>query len=151
MQLKTVVCGVAVIAALGGCAEQRTATPQLGGVTPPASPPVWQQPASYTFTLTSSCGRLEGTFQNVVSGGLIVRNTALDEPARQALKVKLSRLVPTLAQIESEVLAARQEGADEVVVNHDSTDGHVTSARIDPKKDTKGDEHCYDISNYSVG
>jgi hypothetical protein len=145
------VAGVAVLAAVGGCADQSTANPPLAGVTMPATPPAWHEPASYKFTLKSSCGELKGTFQNVVSGGAITQNTAVDEPARKALSEHLSKLIPTLGQIENAVTTARKEGADEVVVDHDSTDGHPTSVRIDPKKDTRGDEHCFEISNYSVG
>jgi hypothetical protein len=153
LQFRKVVYGVAVVAALGGCAGPTTVKNTTPGVRMPATPPTWTEPASYKFTLKSSCGQgtLEGTFQSVVQGGLVVQNTALDDPARKALKLKLSKLVPTLGQIEAQVNTARQQGADEVVIDHDAGDGHPTKVRIDPKKDTRGDEHCYDISDYSVG
>jgi hypothetical protein len=152
LRFRNVVYGVAALTALSGCADQ-AAVHHETGVSMPATPPAWHEPASYTFTLKSSCGRgpLEGTFQSAVQNGVVVRNTALDAPARKALMLKLSRLVPTLGQIEGEVANARRQGADEVVVDHDATDGHLTSVRIDPSKKAKGDEYCYDISDYSVG
>ena len=148
-------CGVAVVAALGGCAGKAPdPTPQAGGVSMPATPPAWHEPTAYAFTLRSSCGdqRLKGTFRTVVQNGLVVQDTALDATARAKVPAgQLSRLVPTLAQIEATVASARKQGADEVVVDHDDTDGHPTSVRIDMRKDTRGDESCYDISNYSAG
>ncbi len=153
MQFRNVVYGVAVVTALGGCADQTTVKDTTPGVRMPATPPAWSEPAAYKFTLKSSCGQgtPEGTFQSVVQGGLVVQNTALDEPARKALGLKLAKLVPTLGQIETEASSAQKSGADEVVIDHDAADGHPTKVRIDPKKDTKGDEYCYAISDYSVG
>ncbi len=153
MQFRNVACGVAVAAALGGCADQTTVPDNTPGVRMPATPPAWREPAAYTFTLKSSCGQgtPDGTFRTVVQKGAVVRNTALDAGARKALALKLSKLVPTLGQIETEAGNARRMGADEVVINHDAADGHPTKMRIDPKKDAKGDEYCYDISDYSVG
>jgi hypothetical protein len=153
LQFRNVVYGVAIVAALGGCADQATVKNTTPGVRMPATPPAWREPASYKFTLTSSCGSgaLVGTFQSVVQNGLVVQNTGLDKPARKALSLHLSHLVPTLGQIQAEVDSARNQGADEVVIDHDATDGHPTKVRIDPKTATKGDEYCYQISNYSVG
>lgn len=154
MQLKNVVFAVSVVSALtavSGCADQTVKQPTGGGVTMPATPPAWHEPTAYKFTLKSSCGALEGTFQNVVQEGSMVQNTGLDEAARKALSAKLSKLVPTLGQIEAQVATARAQGDDEVLIDHDATDGHPTSARIDPKKDAKGDERCYAVSDYSVG
>lgn len=153
MQFRKVACGVAVVAALGGCADQTTVKDTTPGVRMPATPPAWIEPTAYKFTLKSSCGQgtPEGTFQSVVQKGVVVRNTALDAGARKAMELKLSKLVPTLGQIEVEAGTAQRMGADEVVIDHDATDGHPTKMRIDQKKDTKGDEYCYDISDYSVG
>jgi Family of unknown function (DUF6174) len=153
LQFRKVVYGVAVVAALGGCADQTTVKDPTPGVRMPATPPAWSEPVAYKFTLRSTCGQgtPEGTFQSVVQKGLVVRNTALDAGARKALGLKLSKLVPTLGQIEAEAANAQRGGADEVVIDHDASDGHPTKIRIDPKKGTKGDEFCYDISDYSVG
>jgi hypothetical protein len=153
VRIRNVLYGMAAVAVLGGCADQNTVDPQQQGLTMPATPPAWTEPAAYKFTLKSSCGQgaLEGTFQSVVKNGVVVQNVGLDAAARKALMLRLSKLVPTLGEIEAEVSTARRQGADEVVVEHDPADGHPTAARIDPDKDALGDEYCYEISDYSVG
>ena len=57
----------------------------------------------------------------------------------------------TLGQLLDEANTARRQGADDVVVDVDRTDGHPTSIRIDPRRDAIDDESCYDISDYSAG
>jgi hypothetical protein len=46
---------------------------------------------------------------------------------------------------------ARADGAEEVVVDRDSTDGHPVAIRIDESKNAVDDETCYTISEYTVG
>lgn len=150
--VRNVMYGMAVVAVLGGCADQPV-DHGPPGVALPSTPPAWKEPPTYKFTLKSSCGQgaLAGTFQSTVKDGLVVQNVGLDAPARKALMLKLAKLVPTLGEIEAEADTARKQAADEVVVTHDLADGHPTLIRIDPDKTSRGDEYCYEITDYSVG
>lgn len=166
MRIRNVLYGLALAAALGGCANQagnqganQAGSPggNLAGINAaakaPAGQPVWTEPPRYTFTLTSSCGEraLIGRFQVTVSQGFVTRQLGLDDSARRALTLRLGKLVPTLGELKAEADTAREKGADQVVVEADPSDGHPTSIRIDPRANAIDDESCYEISDYSVG
>jgi hypothetical protein len=121
-----------VLALLGGCA----APPEVAA----RSAPVWREPGSYQFTVTSSCGEraMIGTFRTRVQNGAVTEREGLDDSARRALMLGLASEVPTLGRLKAE---AEKSHADIVL---DPSDGHPISINID-------DEHCYAISDYSVG
>jgi len=150
MLFRKVLMGAAVVVLFGGCANQVDPGAPAPGA---SSPPAWTEPAAYKFTLTSSCGEraLIGRFRTRVKSGLVTENEGLDESARRALMLRLSRLVPTLGELEAQAETARKEGADEVVIQVDPADGHPTSITIDPDRNSMDDEECYTISDYSVG
>jgi len=158
VRIRNALYGIAAVAALGGCANQaanQTAnqTDIVAAAPAPAGSPAWTEPPSYKFTLTSSCGEraLIGRFKVTVSQGFVTRDEGLDDAARRALMLRLSKLVPTLGELKAEADTARKEGADQVVVEVDPVDGHPTSIRIDPRANAIDDESCYDISDYSAG
>ena len=147
MRLKNILSCVAVATLLGGCADRTLAEESAEeSQVSAAAPAGWAEPSSYKFTLTSSCGErdLRGSFKSTVKGGLVVRSEGLDAPARKALMLRLSRLVPTLGQLEAQAQTARTEGTGDVVIRTDPADGHPVSITI-------GTDECYQISDYSVG
>jgi hypothetical protein len=142
VRLKNILCCVAVATLLGGCANRALAEENQVSA---AAPVDWAEPSAYKFTLTSSCGErdLRGSFKSTVKDGLVVQSEGLDAPARKALMLRLSRLVPTLGQLEAQAQTART-GTGDVVIKTDPADGHPTSITI-------GTDECYQISDYSVG
>jgi hypothetical protein len=152
VRLRLVFCLAALAAALGGCAGQQGVNKVAAPVTTPTIP-VWTEPKQYSYTLESTCGErtLIGKFAVTVTDGLVTKTVGLDASSRRALMLRLSRLVPTLAQMAAEAETARAAGADEVVIQHDPADGHPVSIRIDPSRNTADDESCYQISAYKAG
>jgi hypothetical protein len=170
VRIRVLLSGIVLVVASTGCA-QTAATGGAGASAPepaavpaaepaaepaaavPASRGGWAEPPAYKFTLTSTCGEraLIGRFRVTVASGAVTRTEGLDDAARKALMLRLSKLVPTLGQLLDEAATARRDGADDVVVHVDPRDGHPTSIRIDPSRDAIDDESCYDISDYSAG
>lgn len=159
MRIRNILYSVAVATLLGGCANQAqaeenpisAAAPDVSAsaapeVSAPVAPAGWVEPTAYKFTLTSSCGErdLRGTFQSKVKNGMVIETAGLDAQARKALMLRLSRLVPTLGQLEAQAQTARTAGTGDVVIKTDPADGHPTSITI-------GTDECYQISDYSVG
>ena len=165
--MRVLLSGIVLMVASAGCAQtaatggggasvpEPAAVPaaQPASAAPPAAKRGWTEPPAYKFTLTSTCGEraLIGRFRVTVASGAVTRTEGLDDAARKALMLRLSKLVPTLGQLLDEAATARRDGADEVVVHVDPRDGHPTSIRIDPSRDAIDDESCYDISDYSAG
>jgi hypothetical protein len=143
VRLKNILSCVAVATLLGGCANRALAEESQVSAAAPAG---WTEPSAYKFTLTSACGErdLRGSFKSTVKDGLVVQSEGLDASARKALMLRLSRLVPTLGQLEAQAQTARTEGTGDVVIKTDPADGHPTSITI-------GTDECYQISDYSVG
>lgn len=151
MRLRLVLGLAALAATLGGCAGQQGINYVAAAAASPTIP-VWTEPKQYSFTLESSCGEraLLGKFAVTVTNGLVTQTVGLDAAARRALLPRLSRLVPTLAQLAAAAETARAAGADEVVIQHDPADGHPVSIRIDPSRSAADDESCYQVSAYKA-
>lgn len=163
MRIRGLLSTIVLVVALTGCAQTAATGGGAASAREPAAAPAspsapagkrgWTEPPAYKFTLTSTCGEraLIGRFRVTVASGAVIRTEGLDDAARKALMLRLSKLVPTLGQLLAEADTARRQGADEVVVHVDRADGHPTSIRIDPDRDAIDDESCYDISDYSAG
>ena len=151
MRLKLVFSLAVLAALLGGCAGQQGINKVAAAATT-APIPVWTEPELYSYTLESSCGEraLIGKFAVTVTDGRVTKTVGLDASSRRALMLRLSRLVPTLAQMAAEAETARAADADEVVIQHDPVDGHPVSIRIDPSRSTADDESCYEISAFKA-
>jgi hypothetical protein len=163
VRIRGLLSNVVLVVALTGCAQTAATGGGAASAPEPAAAPAspsapaakrgWTEPPAYKFTLTSTCGEraLIGRFRVTVTSGAVTRTEGLDDAARKALMLRLSKLVPTLGQLLDEADTARRQGADEVMVHVDRADGHPTSIRIDPNRDAIDDESCYDISDYSAG
>lgn len=113
--------------------------------------PVWEEPASYTYTLTSSEGEraLIGTFRVTVRDGKVAEAVGLDDSARRVVR-QLPDQVPTLGELLDEAAQARQEGADTVEVEY-AQDGQPTRILLDREENAIDDEARYDISAFEPG
>ncbi|MEU6804913.1 DUF6174 domain-containing protein [Streptomyces neyagawaensis] len=110
--------------------------------------PSWREPASYTYTLTSSEGErsLLGTFEVTVVDGKVTKAVGADEDSRRVAREMEGR-VPTIGELLAEADAARGEDADVVDVDH-TADGRPTRISLDWDEDAIDDEAVYDISDY---
>ncbi|MFF2850292.1 DUF6174 domain-containing protein [Streptomyces sp. NPDC058001] len=110
----------------------------------------WQEPASYTYTLTSSEGEraLIGTFRVTVRDGKVTKAVGLDASARRVVR-QLPDQVPTLGTLLTELDQARRDKADTAEVEY-ATDGHPTRIFLDWEKNAIDDEALYVISAYEA-
>lgn len=146
------------VAACSPSAVQTSAiqeSPQGGGTAVPvetSEPGVvaFDEPAAYSFVLTSSCGErsLIGRFLIRVEAGTPVLVEPLDEAASRFPGSPED--VPTIGALLAEAEDARNRGADIVTVEADPVDGHPTSIEIDWDRATIDDEACYAISDYAA-
>ncbi|MEH0624742.1 DUF6174 domain-containing protein [Streptomyces stelliscabiei] len=72
---------------------------------------MWQDPASYTYTLTSSSQVLTGRFRVTVRGGEVTEAVGLDADSRQAVALGPGA-VPTIGDLIDSLENAWQERAD---------------------------------------
>jgi hypothetical protein len=113
------------------------------------APLAWQEPASYSYVLQSSCGErpLLGRFRITVRNGEVVKAEGVGEADQRSMgSTELSP--PTLGELLDELAEARSNGAYEAKLTTDPADGHPTGVTIDPIKDAIDDEACYAISYY---
>ncbi|MFJ7042011.1 DUF6174 domain-containing protein [Streptomyces sp. NPDC101112] len=110
--------------------------------------PAWREPASYTYTLTSSEGErsLLGTFEVTVRDGKVTKAVGTDEDSRRVARQVGGRM-PTIGDLLAEADAARGEDADRVDVDQ-AADGRPTRISLDWDEDAIDDEAVYDISDY---
>lgn len=110
--------------------------------------PTWREPASYTYTLTSSEGErsLLGTFEVTVRDGKVTRAVGADEDSRRVAREADGRM-PTIGDLLAEADAARGEDADRVDVDH-AADGRPTRISLDWDEDAIDDEAVYEIRDY---
>ncbi|WP_299050173.1 DUF6174 domain-containing protein [uncultured Nocardioides sp.] len=107
--------------------------------------PAAEQPTSYDYRLTSTCGErgFLGTFDVTVRDDEVVRATAV---RRYRGRVRLGE-VPTLTD-----LVEMAEGADGDAVVDLRVDrrGRPTSLRIDHRPDAIDDEECYAVDHLEL-
>jgi hypothetical protein len=138
----------AVGLALSGCSAVGPAAPA------DSSGRGWKEPASYDYTLRSTCGErnLLGTYRITVAAGEVTNVQGLDDHAQVVLSDdELRGEMPTLTALLREVAAARAEGADIVEVTSDRGDGHPIRINVDYRTAATDDEACYVITGYTVG
>jgi hypothetical protein len=110
----------------------------------------WQEPAAYSFAVTSSCGERSfiGDYRVDVAGGEVVASEWRN-PEGQWEPVDQLEWVPTLGDMVDEVHAvAGTPDAGEVTLETDPADGHPTAISVDPLANAIDDEHCYVITDY---
>ncbi|NUO41198.1 MAG: hypothetical protein HOV82_04090 [Streptomyces sp.] len=125
----------------GACGTEDTASSAEGQ-------PVWEEPASYTFTLTSSEGErsLIGTFRITVRDGKVTEAVGLDDSARRFV-ARAPDQVPTLGTLLDELAQARRDDADTAEAEY-ATDGHPERIHLDWDDNALDDEARYVIEAY---
>ncbi|MFJ6573662.1 DUF6174 domain-containing protein [Streptomyces sp. NPDC091292] len=119
-------------------------------VRPESAAPPWQEPSSYTYTLTSSEGEraLIGAFRVTVRDGKVTKARGLDSSARRMVR-DLPDQVPTLGALLAELDQARRDKADTAEAEY-AADGHPKRIFLDWDRNAVDDEALYVISAYET-
>lgn len=107
---------------------------------------VWQDPASYTYTLRSTSQVLTGHFRVTVQNREVTKAVGLDADSRQALALGPGA-VPTIADLIESLENAWQERADTAEAEY-APDGHPSRITLDPDENAIDDEAEYVITAY---
>ncbi|MEU1300617.1 DUF6174 domain-containing protein [Streptomyces shenzhenensis] len=108
----------------------------------------WEEPAAYTYTLTSSQGEraLIGTFRVTVRDGEVVAAVGLDASGRRVVR-QSPAAVPTLGGLLAELDRARRADAATAEADY-AADGHPTRIALDQEENTVDDEALYVVSAF---
>ncbi|WP_405613405.1 DUF6174 domain-containing protein [Streptomyces sp. NBC_00076] len=140
---------VARAALLGAfvCATAACGSSKSAESTEPNEPmSTWEEPASYSYTLTSSTQVLAGTFRVKVRNGKAAEVVGLDEDSRRQAQ-DLPGDVPTIGELLKTLNRARSEDADTAEADY-AADGHPLRISLDWDKNSIDDEALYTISSY---
>jgi hypothetical protein len=140
-------CGIALVAALAGCTDEKPATAPPTFVTP-ASAPAWSEPADYAFVVDRQCAggpslgryRVTVTAREVAGVERIDGRTASGEEEIE---------VPTLSGILELAQTAADDGGA-MTVKADPADGHPVQVSFDVSDAGEQDgATCFLISDYA--
>ncbi|WP_327318672.1 DUF6174 domain-containing protein [Streptomyces sp. NBC_01235] len=106
----------------------------------------WEEPASYSYTLTSSTQVLAGTFRVAVRDGKVTEAVGADEDSRRQAH-DLPGEVPTIGTLLQTLDRARSEGADTAEAGY-AADGRPVRISLDWDKNSIDDEALYTISSF---
>ncbi|MEV7064287.1 DUF6174 domain-containing protein [Streptomyces collinus] len=106
----------------------------------------WEEPASYSYTLTSNTQVLAGTFRVEVRNGKATEVIGLDEDSRRQAQ-DLRGKVPTIGQLLKTLTQARHQDADTADADY-AADGHPLRISLDWDQNSIDDEALYTISSY---
>ncbi|MFE2586170.1 DUF6174 domain-containing protein [Streptomyces sp. NPDC059378] len=106
----------------------------------------WEEPASYSYTLTSSTQVLAGTFRVKVRNGKVADVVGLDEDSRRQTQ-EVPDEIPTIGELLQTLDKARSEDADTAEADY-ASDGHPVRISLDWDKNSIDDEALYTISSY---
>ena len=141
--------------ALTACtAPVSAAAPSSTSSSTPTSIPTaagWQEPADYSFAVTSWCGErmFTGDYRVEVAGGEVVASQRHDATDGEWKPVDYLQWVPTLGDMLEEVARATDAPeAGEVTLESDPADGHPIVVRVDHLANAIDDETCYEITAY---
>lgn len=110
---------------------------------------MWQEPASYVYTLTSTAQALAGQFRVTVRDGKVVKAVGLDENSRWLLREGPGD-VPKIGDLMDMLEKAWQEQADTAEVEY-AAGGHPARITLDVDENAIDDEAEYVISGYEPG
>ena len=142
------------VATLAACATPGVSVAPAGTLSAgPSSAGAWQEPADYSFAVTSSCGErgFLGDFEVVVAEGEVVESQWRDPASGAWTPVDQLESVPTLGDMLEEVRVASDDPeAGEVYLESDPVDGHPTAVSVDHIENAIDDESCYVITEYEA-
>ncbi|MFF4259626.1 DUF6174 domain-containing protein [Streptomyces sp. NPDC001663] len=107
----------------------------------------WEEPSSYSYTLTSTTQVLAGTFRVKVRDGKVTEAVGVDEDSRRQVR-ELPGEVPTIGELLKRLDKARSEGADTAEADY-AADGRPVRISLDWEKNAIDDEALYVISSYT--
>ncbi|MEU5764619.1 DUF6174 domain-containing protein [Streptomyces asoensis] len=137
----------ALACAGAGCGSSGTPT---AGATATAGPVrEWQEPAAYTYTLTSSTQVLAGTFRVKVRDGKVVEVAGADADSRRQAQDPRSE-IPTIGKLLAMLDRARGEHAHTAEADY-ADDGRPLRIVLDQDENSIDDEAFYMISSYEPG
>ncbi|WP_258564178.1 DUF6174 domain-containing protein [Streptomyces himalayensis] len=133
-------CGTQSAASAGSAAETRAKGTQARSA--------WEEPSSYTYTLTSSGGERAflGTFRVMVRDGRVAEAVGLDESAKGIVK-RWPREVPTIGRLLEDLEPARHDKAYRAEAEY-AADGHPVRISLDWEENAIDDEAVYTIRAY---
>jgi hypothetical protein len=168
VRLGVVVCGIALVAAVGGCSAHEetptwtTATSKPAATANPVpadKAPAFAEPFQYSYTLTRGCNAQTplGRYNIVVKSGDVVSYKRLGASVQPSPggDVDLGPAagqdgeeidVPSLAQLMTMARTAEDDGA-EVQSTYDAKSGHPVKVVIKSDKDST---ECFNVSDYDV-
>ncbi|MGW2620275.1 DUF6174 domain-containing protein [Streptomyces sp. NPDC001500] len=132
----------ALVSATAACGSPRPA----GSAETNEPTSTWEEPASYSYTLTSSTQVLAGTFRVEVRNGEVAEVMGLDQESRRQAQ-DLRANVPTIGQLLKTLKQARNQDADTADADY-AADGHPLRISLDRDKNSIDDEARYTISSY---
>jgi hypothetical protein len=142
------VCGFAVLAAMGGCTSSAD-TPPPTFVTTAASPPPWTEPADYGFVVDRKCdtGPSLGVYRVAVKDHAVAGTSRIDgKTATGEEEIE----VPTLAGLLELAQTAIDDGAD-ATTTFDAADGHPINVSINRAEQATGGADCFIVTEYTPG
>lgn len=110
---------------------------------------MWQEPAAYVYTLTSTSQALAGRFRVTVRDGEVADAVGLDENSRWLVKQGTDR-IPTIGDLLDRLEKAWEEQADTAEVKY-AVGGHPARITLDVDENAIDDEAEYVISDYEPG
>jgi hypothetical protein len=141
-------CGIAVVAALAGCSDDKPAATSPAFVTP-ASAPAWSEPADYAFVVDRQCeGQPSlGKYRVTVTGREVAGVERIDgRTASGEEEIE----VPTLGGLLELAQTAADDGGA-MTVRADPADGHpvLVSFDVSDGSETAPAATCFVISEYA--
>ena len=106
----------------------------------------WEEPASYSYMLTSTTQVLAGTFRVKVRDGRVTEVVGVGEDARRQVQ-DLPGEVPTIGELLTRLEKARSDKADTAEAEY-AADGRPVRITLDWDKNAIDDEALYVISSY---
>ncbi|WP_205650265.1 hypothetical protein [Actinoplanes solisilvae] len=163
MRLGWALGGIVLVALAGGCTSDET--PQKTPVSqPPASAPVWSEPASYSYVLARGCDDAKplGRYQVKVADGAVASTDRLDATVVTPSAGADEDLGPATGETGEEIEAftlqglldmaqtAKEDGG-EVTTVADGTDGHPVKVVINVSDEGPAGAECWNVSDYKAG
>ncbi|WP_202919677.1 DUF6174 domain-containing protein [Streptomyces adustus] len=135
-----------LLAALVCATSACTSSPSVESAATDEPQSAWAEPASYSYTLTSSTQVLAGTFRVDVYNGKVAKVTGLDEDSRRQVR-DLPGEIQTIGKLLKTLQQAHSENAATAEAEY-AADGHPVRISLDWDKNAIDDEALYTISSY---
>ena len=140
------VCGLVMLAAVGGCTSSPDTPAPATNVSTAASAPPWTEPADYGFVVDRKCdtGPSLGIYRVAVQDHAVAGVSRIDgKTASGEEEIE----VPTLAGLLELAQTAIDDGAD-ATTTFDTADGHPIQISINRAEEATGGADCFIVTEY---